>query len=219
MDKNADLMPNLYRQPIGQLGRIFLGSALSPETVNRAVRYQALQLIAHEIGVYRDDQGNQIPSSARLKPVAEVEQAIATKAKREWQDKVNEAQKIIGLNTSIQLPEEIPPFNAILNSAVTGYAMDRSLCDYLLLLQSGVRAHAILEGKVDFFEPKMFEGDADCLQRVHAVVIRAMQAVKTYTAVPADLEALGSEAILLATQNLQYKGIDVVQELEDHIRA
>jgi len=218
MDNDGEV-PNLYRQPIGQLGRILLGSALPPEAVKAALRYQALQLIAHEIGLYRDDQGNQIPTSARLMPMAEVEQAIAAKAEGEWQNKISEVEAIIGLNTSIQLPREIPPFNAILNSAVTGHPIDRSLCDYLLLLQSGVRAHAILEGQVDFFEPKIFEGDPDCLQRVHAVVIRAMQAVKTYTQVPADLEALGSEAILLATQNLQYKGIDVVQGLEDHIRV
>lgn len=204
----------LYKHPIGQLARILLGTALPPEILKAVIRYQALQLIADEMGVYRDDQGNEIPTSARMKPIAEVEQDIAAKADGVWQAKVSEAEQVIGLNASLQLPSEIPPFNAVLSSGVTGYSMDRSISDDLLLFQAGIRAHALLDGKVDFFAPKIFEKDPESLQKIQAAVIKGMQAVKEHAPLPADLGALGNEAILLATRNLKDKGIDVVRELE-----
>ena len=215
--KETAQLAALYKQPIGRVARILLGSALPPEAVKAAVRYQALQFIAHELGVFKDDQGKQIPASARMKPMAEVERDIAVKAEGAWQGKVSEAEQVIGLTRSIQLPGEIPPFNAILTSGVAGYSMDRSVSENLLLLQAGLRAHALLEGKVDFFEPKLFDQDPESLQKIQSVVIKGMQGAKANSPLRADLGALGSEAILIATGNLKAEGVDVIQQVQAYI--
>jgi hypothetical protein len=154
-----------------------------------------------------------------MKPIAEVEQAIAAKGEGAWQGKVSEVEQLIGLKPSIQLPSEVPPFNAILTSGVTGYSIDRSVSDNLLLLQAGLRAHALLDGKVDFFAPKMFEKDPESLQEIQSVVIKGMQAAKANAPLPADLGALGDEAIQLAIRNLKDKDVDVIQQVQAYITA
>jgi len=217
--KETAQLAALYKQPIGRVTRILLGGGLPPEAVKAVVRYQALQLIAHEMGVYKDDQGKQIPASVRMKPIAEVERDIAVKAEGAWQGKVSEAEQVIGLNTLIELPREIPPFNAILTLGVAGYSMDRSVSENLLLLQAGLRAHALLEGKADFFEPKIFDKDPESLQKIQSVVVKGMEAAKANSPLPADLGALGSEAILLATENLKAEGVDVIQQVQAYITS